>query len=141
MIAEHRLRLAGDALRLFARWQPPAKVTHKRYHTWFFAAAAPSGQTAREDGDEATEALWTQPAAALDACASGARKMIFPTVRNVELLALSDSVDAVFDNAAARIIEPVEPRVETRDGKAVLAIPDHLGYPVTSEALETAFRS
>ena len=141
MIAEHRLRLAGDALRLFARWQPPADATYKRYHTWFFAAAAPPGQTAREDGNEATETLWTPPADALDACARGARRMVFPTARNVELLALSDAVEAVFDNAAARIIEPVEPRVEMREGGPVVTIPDHLGYPVTSEPLDAAIRS
>jgi len=141
MIADHELCLACDALRLFARWQPPRAVTHKRYHTWFFAAAAPADQTAREDGNEATEALWTTPSAAMAACAGGARKMIFPTARNVELLALSDTVDAVFANAAARPIEPVEPKVEERGGQAVLTIPDHLGYPVTSEPLERAFRS
>lgn len=141
MIADHGLRLACDALRLFARWQPPKGVGHRRYHTWFFAAAAPAGQTAREDGNEATEAIWTSPQAALEARDSGARKMIFPTSRNVELLALSAGVEDVFANAESRIIEPVEPAIEERDGKNFLTIPGHLGYPVTSEPLESAFRS
>ena len=141
MIADHKLRLACDALRLFARWQPPKGVGHRRYHTWFFAAAAPAGQTAREDGNEATEAIWTSPQGALDARDDGARKMIFPTSRNVELLALSASVEDVFANAARRVIEPVEPTVEERDGKNYLTIPEHLGYPVTSEPLESAFRA
>ena len=67
--------------------------------------------------------------------------MIFPTSRNVELLALSAGVEDVFANAARRVIEPVEPSVEERDGKNYLTIPDHLGYPVTSELLERAFRA
>lgn len=141
MIADNKLRLACDALRLFARWQPPEGVGHRRYHTWFFAAAAPAGQTAREDGNEATEAIWTSPQDALRARDEGARKMIFPTSRNVELLALSKSVDAVLANAAQRVIEPVEPFIVERDGKSFLTIPGHLGYPVTSEPVETAFRS
>lgn len=141
MIADHKLRLACDALRLFARWQPPRGVGHRRYHTWFFAAAAPTAQTAREDGNEATEAIWTSPQGALDARDDGSRKMIFPTARNMELLALSASVEDVFADAARRVIEPIEPAVEQRDGKSFLTIPGHLGYPVTSESLESAFRA
>lgn len=141
MIAEHELRLACDSLRLFARWQPSRLVTHRRYHTWFFAAAAPDNQTAREDGNEATEALWTSPASALAARDSGARRMIFPTSRNVELLGVSATVQEVFDDAHRRKIEAIEPAVIERDGRMVVTIPDGLGYPVTDEPLETAFRS
>ena len=141
MIAGAGLRLTCDALRLFARWQPPEGVTPRRYHTWFFAAAAPADQQAREDGNEATEALWTTPQAALDARASGARKMIFPTLRNMELLNRSVSAQGVFDYAAERVITPVEPAVVKRDGKVFLSIPDGLGYPVTEEPLETAHRA
>lgn len=141
MIADHKLRLACDCLSLFARWQPPKEVTHRRYHTWFFAAAAPTDQVAREDGNEATEALWTSPQRALEARDSGSRKMIFPTSRNVELLALSASVENALKDASNRIIDPVEPLLVDRDGKQFLTIPKHLGYPITEESLETAFRS
>lgn len=141
MVVEHKLRLACDALHLFARWQPPKGVVHKRFHTWFFAAAAPTDQTAREDGDEATEALWTTPQSALEACERGDRKMIFPTARNVELLNLSATVDDVFENASNRIIEPIEPEFIERDNEGFLTIPKHLGYPVTEEPIKTAFRS
>ena len=141
MVAGAGLRLACDALHLFARWQPPKTVPFRRYHTWFFAAAAPADQRAREDGNEATEALWTSPQAALDARDAGARKMIFPTARNVELLNKSASVQDVFDDAAERPIAPIEPRLVKRDGKAFLSIPDGLGYPVTEEPLDAAVRS
>lgn len=140
LIMDQELTLALDALRLFARWRPPREATHRRYDTWFFAAKAPPGQQAREDGNEATEAVWTSPAAALRAKAAGKRKMIFPTTRNVELLGVSDSADAALDFAARRTIRIIEPNRETKDGRPILTIPDDMGYPVTEESLETAFR-
>ncbi|MEO1252433.1 MAG: NUDIX domain-containing protein [Pseudomonadota bacterium] len=141
LVRDESLRLALDVLRLFARWEPPAGVTHRRYHTWFFAARTPHGQEAREDGDEATETLWTSPEGALQAAAEGERKMIYPTVRNVELLSIADNADAVIDFAKRRKIETIVPYPEVRDGVQMLCIPDDLGYPVTAESIETAFRS
>jgi 8-oxo-dGTP pyrophosphatase MutT (NUDIX family) len=141
LVKAEKLVLACDALCLFARWAPPASVRHRRFDTWFFAAKTPARQNAREDGNEATEALWTTPAAALEACANGQRKMIFPTSRNLELLDVSDSADAAIGFAGERTIELVQPEIIERDGEKFLTIPTHLGYPVTEEALETAFRS
>jgi 8-oxo-dGTP pyrophosphatase MutT (NUDIX family) len=140
LVRKEKLLLACDALHLFARWQPPKFAQHRRYHTWFFAAKTPKGQDAREDGNEATEVLWTTPQAVLDASNNSERKMIFPTMRNVELLNVSDSAEAVFDFAAHRQIELIEPRVVNRDGVSYLTIPDHLGYPVTEELVEKVFR-
>lgn len=137
--AEH-LQLACDTLHLFARWQPPKEAQHRRYHTWFFAAKTPLGQNAREDGNEATEVLWTTPQGVLDARDRGERKMIFPTVRNVELLNVNNNAQAVFESAAQRRIEAVEPRVVERSGRKFVTIPNNLGYPVTEEPIETAFR-
>ena len=140
MIERESLELACDALHLFARWRPPAGATHRRYDTWFFAAKTPPGQQAREDGNEATEAIWTTPQAVLDARDKGERKMIFPTARNVELLNLSNSAQSVFTHASERKIESVEPSIVERDGEMFVTIPDDLGYPVTEEPLTTAFR-
>lgn len=134
------LRLACDALQLFARWQPPQEARHQRYHTWFFAAQAPYGQTAREDGNEATDAVWIEPQAVLAARERGERKMIFPTSRNVELLTCSNSVKEVFKFAGQRRITPIEPRFVRREDGAFVTIPEGLGYPITEESAETAFR-
>ncbi len=138
---EQGLRLALDALCLYARWEPPAGASHRRYHTWFFAAKAPAAQEAREDGNEATEVIWTSPNAALNDCDNGKRKMIYPTRRNVELLGVSDNADAVIDFAARRRIDTIIPEIAEREHGVVLTIPDDMGYPVTEESLETAFRS
>lgn len=134
------LRLACDALQLFAHWIPPKGVHRRRYNTLFFAARTPPGRRAREDGNEATEAIWIAPKDALAARDQGSRKMIFPTSRNVELLSLSDSADAVFKFAAERKIAPVQPRIVERDGGRFLTIPDDMGYPITEEPLETTLR-
>ncbi|WP_411818098.1 NUDIX hydrolase [Hyphococcus sp. DH-69] len=141
MVKRYELSLAIDALHLYSRWRPPENAPHRRYDTWFFAAKAPEHQTAQADGGEALEILWTSPKAAISARDEGKVKMIYPTSRNVELLGVSETVLSVFQNAAARKIEAITPFVKERDGKSYLAIPENLGYPVTEEPLETAFRS
>lgn len=139
LVRRHGLTLAADQLTLFAHWVAPPGL-HRRFDTLFFAAPFPDGQEILEDGDEATEALWISPSAAVAARAAGTRKVIFPTARNLELLAVSPSTGAVIDFARRRPIRPVSPEVITRDGAMYLKIPDDLGYPVTEEPIETATR-
>ncbi len=143
LVKANELRLALDALHLFARWEPPVRGHGKmrRYHTWFFAAKTPPGQQAREDGNEATEAFWAAPREILASCDAGERKAIFPTRRNVELLNVSETVDGVLDFAARRRIDVIMPALLERDGAHYLTIPDDMGYPITEESLETAMRS
>lgn len=141
LIKDESLRLALDELHFFARWRPPARSTHRRYDTWFFAARAPQSQIAKEDGGEATEVVWAPPGTHLAERDAGKRKMIFPTSRNVELLNISTSSAGVFSSAAERTIRLVEPRIIERDGEKFLTIPDDMGYPVTEEPLATAMRS
>jgi len=141
LVRDKNLRLACDALQLFARWMPPEGFQNRRFDTWFFAAKSPAGQEACEDGNEATEAIWTAPRDVLAARDRGERKMIFPTVCNVELLNVSDSVAGVLDYAMSRKIDRVQPKIIDRGGVKFLTIPDDLGYPVTEEMLGTAFRT
>lgn len=136
----HGLTLAADQLTLFAHWIAPPGL-HRRFDTLFFAAAFPEGQEVLEDGDEATEALWISPAAAIAARAAGTRKIIFPTARNLELLGVTPSIEGVLDFAARRPIRPVIPDTITREGALFLKLPDDLGYPVTEEPFETASRN
>lgn len=140
MVKQESLSLAGDALHLFARWRPPKEATHKRFDTWFFAAATPPGQSAREDGNEATEAIWTSPNAAIASLEAGTRKMIFPTKRNVELLGVSKCAEEVLQFASKREIRAIEPFIVDKEGKKFVTIPADLGYPITEEPIETAFR-
>ena len=141
LIEQENLLLACDALQLFAHWSPPKGVGHKRFDTLFFAAIAPTGQAIRQDGVEATEALWISPEQALKDGKNGDRKIIFPTARNLELLAKSSKSDDVMRYARERPIRRIEPQMVERDGACFLTIPTDLGYPITEEPLESAMRA
>ena len=139
LMEREKLRLACDRLQLFAHWIAPPTIT-KRYDTLFFAARAPADQPLLQDGREATEAMWIEPQKALDAGRAGTRKIIFPTARNLELLALSKSVEELAAATRARPIRPVLTTVTEREGRRYVTIPDDLGYPVTEESLTDALR-
>jgi 8-oxo-dGTP pyrophosphatase MutT (NUDIX family) len=135
LVRGHGLKLAAADLKPFARWIPPPAL-HKRFDTRFYLANVPKCQDAIQDGTEAVDIVWIKPQAALDDLAAGKRKIIFPTARNLELLALSNSVEAAFADLAARPAGIVQPIIEN----GVLKIRNDLGYPVTEEKLDTAMR-
>jgi 8-oxo-dGTP pyrophosphatase MutT (NUDIX family) len=135
LLREHGLTLCPQALQPFARWIPPPAL-HKRFDTRFYLAALPEGQTAIQDGTEAVDIIWIRPREALAQLAMGTRKIIFPTARNLELLALSNTVAQAFADCATRPQGIVQPII--RDG--ALHIRTDLGYPVTEEALDSALR-
>jgi 8-oxo-dGTP pyrophosphatase MutT (NUDIX family) len=140
LVRREGLRLACDELRLFSHWVAPPGL-HRRFDTLFFAARFPKGQQILEDGEEATEALWISPQAALEARSRGDRKIIFPTARNLDLLSVSASTSETLSLAEKRKIVPVMPSVATRDGETYLQIPEGLGYPVTEEPLAISGRN
>ena len=135
LVRGHGLTLCTHDLHPFARWIPPPAV-HKRFDTRFYLARVPERQTPVQDGSEAVDIIWIRPQDALDQLAAGARKIIFPTARNLELLALSTTVETAFADLAARRQGVVQPVIENN----ILKIRTDLGYPITEEALSTAMR-
>ena len=135
LVRGHGLTLTPHDLHPFARWIPPPAL-HKRFDTRFYLARLPEGQTPIQDGTEAVDILWIRPQDALDQLAAGTRKIIFPTARNLELLALSSSVEAAFADLAVRPQGIIQPVIE--DNR--LKIRTDLGYPITEELMETALR-
>ena len=138
-LKDQRLTPAFDQLTLFARWQTPPLIK-RRFDTWFFLAAMPQGQTAIADGVESCAAFWAPPAVFLDRANKGEAKVIFPTARNLELLARHQSFEAARRDAHNRTIETIIPVMVEDNGEKFLTIPEHLGYPVTREHLEKALR-
>lgn len=136
---------AGGTLRLddlvpFARWLPN-NVSHKVFDTRFYLARAPEGAEPVVDGNENVRVFWASARSVLDAADRGETKIIFPTRRNLERLALFGSfADAVAD-ARAHEIRTVTPWIEERADGRHLCIPDDLGYPVTSQPLAEAMRA
>ncbi|MDO9488613.1 MAG: NUDIX domain-containing protein [Sphingomonadaceae bacterium] len=138
MTTGHRLDV--EALVPFAHWCPPLGLEKKRFDTRFYLARMPEAETALHDGHESTRSHWVTATEALARADAGETAIIFPTRRNLERLALSDSIEALIASARATPVVLVQPMVETRDGAPYLCIPENAGYPVTAERLDQAMR-
>jgi 8-oxo-dGTP pyrophosphatase MutT (NUDIX family) len=127
---EAGIELPGETeLVPFSRWiTPEGEGVKIRFDTWFFAARAPDGSVARPDGGECVDARWLTPAAALAAHADDQLALVFPTIKHLELLSETDSVDATLGAARGRTIEPVLPKVAVRDGSPQVLLPGEPGY-------------
>lgn len=128
------------ALVPFARWLPTG-VPHRIFDTIFYLAAWPEGAPEPAvDATENTRLLWASARSVLEDAAAGRARIIFPTRRNLERLALFGSyADAVAD-ANAHEIRAITPWIEARGGVDHLCIPDDLGYPVTAQPIASAMR-
>lgn len=116
-----------DALVPYSRWITPEEVK-VRFDTFFFAAKAPPGAAERPDGDECVEARWLRPADALEQHRRDELMLVFPTIKHLERLAGAASVDELLDDARAREVEPVLPRIVVREGGADVLLPGEDGY-------------
>lgn len=133
-------RLAADRLVPFARWWPRHR-TERIFDTRFYLADLGTGAVDIEvDATENRHLFWASARAALDLAGEGRIRIIFPTRRNLERLALFDTFDAARTHAEATPVETISPYLEEREGGHWLMIPDNLGYPVRGEPLESAQR-
>jgi len=128
------LRLACDRLVHFAHWVTPDMMP-KRFDTHFFIARAPEDHVLLHDGHESVDSVWIRPQQVLDDAAAGHRTVIFPTLRNVEKLADSSTVDAAIEAARAKPIVTVTPWTEKRDDGVWLRIPVEAGYRISEELM------
>lgn len=137
------LELDLDTLVPFARWEPNLREMAKRlYDTRFYLARMPDdSHEPTVDETENVRLLWSSAGEALDRAGRGEARIIFPTRRNLERLAQFENFEAAARHARAIAIEKITPWIEDRDGAQHLCIPGHLGYPVTSELVETAMRT
>jgi 8-oxo-dGTP pyrophosphatase MutT (NUDIX family) len=133
-------RLRADALMPFAHWCPPANLEKRRFDTRFYLARMPEGENARHDGGESVRSRWLTAADALARADAGESSIIFPTRRNLERLALHDSIEALLAAARSTPVRLIQPVIEERDGRPHLCIPEGCGYPVTAEPIDRALR-
>jgi 8-oxo-dGTP pyrophosphatase MutT (NUDIX family) len=113
----------------FSRWiTPEGEGVKIRFDTWFFAARAPDGSVARVDGGECVDARWLTPAGALAAHAEDELALVFPTIKHLELLSETPSVEETLAAARERPVEPVLPKVTMRDGSPQVLMPGEPGY-------------
>jgi 8-oxo-dGTP pyrophosphatase MutT (NUDIX family) len=129
-----------DGLVAFSRWRPKHKEI-RVFDTRFYLANLGTGAVdLLVDATENTHLFWASADEALRLADTGDIKVIFPTRRNLERLALFGS----FDDALAHVAEfpsvMITPFMEMRDGVPWLLIPEGAGYPVQGEVLESAAR-
>ena len=140
LLAAHGLALDPAALTPFARWCPNFRET-RRFDTLFFLAEAPADAPEPEvSAHEAVRAFWASAAEILDQIEAGRARAIFPTRRNLERLARFGSIAEARADAARHPVTKVTPWIEERGGEKLLCIPEGIGYPVTTEPLESARR-
>lgn len=125
----------------FARWFPKNENIPRVYDTRFYIADLGTGDVEVSiDAAENTRLFWTTAKGALEAAERGEIKLIFPTRRNLERLALFSSFAEARAQAEAIPVRTIMPQVVEEDGKAWLTILADAGYPVTRELLETVAR-
>ena len=83
-----------------------------------------SGAEAVPDGSEIVDARWFAPARALEGSEAGELLMVFPTIKNLEVLARFETADALLEWAATHEVRPVQPRVEGHGETARIVLDD-----------------
>lgn len=116
VLAARGLAVRSDLVGPWARWITPV-VEPRRYDTFFFVAALPAGQHARDVSGEADLTVWLRPADAVAAARAGERAMLPPTLRVLEQVAGFADTTSVLAAARDRRLTPVRPEVRlTGDG-------------------------
>jgi 8-oxo-dGTP pyrophosphatase MutT (NUDIX family) len=129
-----------DALVPWARWCPPG-MERRVFDTRFYLVdAGPVQLDAQVDNTENTALFWDTANGVLNRAARSEVKIIFPTRRNLERLALFGSFNEAAAHAAEFPVRLIRPRVETRSDGDYLCLADGHGYPVLEESLSRAMR-
>jgi 8-oxo-dGTP pyrophosphatase MutT (NUDIX family) len=120
------LVLRTDLLGAWSGWLTPV-FEPRRYRTWFFVAALPSGQATRDVSSESSAVTWTGALDAAAAVDAGQLLMLPPTYLTCLEVGLHASPGDVLDAALARgPVEMFTPQVEGSGDTATLSIPDRL---------------
>jgi 8-oxo-dGTP pyrophosphatase MutT (NUDIX family) len=141
IIQSASLMLDLETLVPFARWRPnfaEARIFDAR----FYLAHSPPNQTEMHiDDGENSSLFWASAADTLERCNAGDAKIIFPTRRNLERLALySDFAHAASHAGQYDAARTITPWIEERADGRYLCIDDNIGYPITAEPMRSAMR-
>lgn len=118
-----------DALALvpFSRWITPEPAPI-RFDTRFYLVRSPDGAAPAPDRREVDRAEWWTTAEALDKYVNETAELHFPTIKQVERLTLSSTVDEALDEANKTAVEPILPRVASTDDGFEILLPGDPGY-------------
>ena len=127
LLARRGLVLRADLLRPWSRWITPV-IEPRRFDTRFFAAALPAGQRTRDVGGEAAEVAWLPPGDALAAGKRGEIRLFPPTAVTLSELADCGDLDTVL--TGPRLVAPIIPAVQLREGAVWLTVPGLSEYSI-----------
>jgi len=114
---ETGLTVAQETLVPLSRWTAPVGMP-RRFDTWFFLAASPSGMPVRIDQGEIHAHRWIAPREALAEHRRGRMPFFPPTWLTLHHLAAFPSCDAALSAATRTPSFHFAPRVVTRDAEA-----------------------
>ncbi len=138
--AQHGWTPHFGALVPWSRWCPPNLETRVFDTRFYLVDAGDTQLNAVVDATENTSLFWASAREVIDLSANNKVKIIYPTRRNLERLALFGSYHDAADHAAQFPVETVLTFIEERSGQKYLCIPGGHGYPVLEEPLEQAMR-
>ena len=126
----------------WSRWRPPAFERASRvFDTRFYLVdAGDTTPLATVDQTENRMLFWATAADVLKKADRGEVKIIFPTRRNLERLAMFGDFDSAAAHAAEHPVSTVLTYVDKREDGNWLCIPDGHGYPVIEESFDSAMR-
>ncbi|WP_260924074.1 NUDIX domain-containing protein [Novosphingobium sp. 9] len=138
VLAAMHWTLAPERLDLFAHW---TQLEDRFFDTRFFVIDIGSGACeVSADETENTRLFWASAAQTLAMVGRRKVDVIFPTRCNLERLARLGTLAAIREDVAAHPVRRIHTRVEMREGDAVIAISEGLGYRFTSQRLSETRR-
>ena len=127
------LVLRADLLGVWDAWLTPI-FEPKRYRTWFFVAALPSGQVTRDVSSESSSVTWLPARVAADQADAGELALMPPTYLTSMEVGTHATPDEVLAVAASRSVEMFTPSVEALGDAWTLSMPDRLRPLVASRS-------
>lgn len=119
------LVLRTDLLGVWDAWLTPV-FEPKRYRTWFFVAALPTGQVTRDVSTESSSVSWIPARVAAVRADAGELALMPPTYLTSMEVGEHDSPEEVLAVAASRSVEMFTPAVEPLGSGWTLSMPDRL---------------
>ena len=129
LIEREHLRLALDALVLFAHWVTPP-IDTRQFDTRFFMTRVPPHQTPAHDDTETTHSIWMTPADAIEQSQRGEIVLPPPTwTHDPRARAVLRSVDEALGWARRRRVVSRQPLLLEQDGLRMLLAPGDPLHP------------
>jgi 8-oxo-dGTP pyrophosphatase MutT (NUDIX family) len=141
VMAREGLRLALDALVLFAHWVTPP-IDTRQFDTRFFMTRVPAHQTPAHDETETTHSAWVRPKDAIAQAINGDVVLPPPTWTTMRELEPFASVEGALAWARGRRIVRRMPAMLEEEGRRMLLLPGdprHPDPPGDDPPVETRF--